>query len=145
MTLKLTKLIHHHYLHQQTRVHISVKIFVRIMALFDLEFWLSFLNNLLIFKTITDMTLKLTKLIRNHYLHQQTRVHISVKIFVRIMALFDLEFWLKFFLYQFTYFQNNYRYDFETYKTYSPSLPPSTDKSTYLCQDFCKNYGHFLP
>ena len=39
-------------------------------------------------KTITDIALKLTTLFHHHYLHQQTKVHNSVKVFKRLMAFF---------------------------------------------------------
>ena len=100
MASKLTKLVHHHTLHQQTRVHVhnSVKIFVGIMALFRLRIFVIFFVPISFFKTNTDIALKLTTLFHHHYLHQQTRVHSSVKNFVRIMALFRLRILVKFFV-----------------------------------------------
>ena len=55
-------------------------VFVRIMTLF----W----PIPLFFKTIRNIAYTLTILINHHYLHQQTRVHSSVKFILRIMALF---------------------------------------------------------
>ena len=49
-------------------------------------------------KTITNIALKLTTLIHYHYFYQQTRVHNSVKIFVRIMTLFRLRILVNFFV-----------------------------------------------
>ena len=130
------------------------------MALFVLEFWLSFLyrftiinsinrleyitlsrflyelwpffqlrilvklfcTNLLFFKTITDIALKLTTLFDYHYLQQQTTVHNSVKVFVRIMAIFRLRILVKFFVPP-HFFQNHL-------SSLPPSLPQSTDKGT---------------
>ena len=82
-----------------------------------------------LFKTITGIALKLTLLIHHHYFYQHTRVHNSGQDFCKNYGPFALEFWLSL-LYQFTYFQNHYRYGFETYNTYSPSLISLTDKET---------------
>ena len=106
IAIKLTTLVDHHYLHQQTREHNSVKVCVRIMARFYLECWLSFpyhftffrfrilvqyfVYNPTFFRNIRDKAYTLTILINHHYLHQQARVHNSVKVFERIMALFRL-------------------------------------------------------
>ena len=84
---------------QQTRVHNSVKICVRIMALFRLRILVKFFcTNILIFKTTTDIALKHTTHFHYHYFQQQTRVHNSVKVFVWIIALFRLRILVKFFV-----------------------------------------------
>ena len=60
VALKLTTLIHHHYLCQQTREHNSVKVFVRIMTLFLLKIFVKFFVPIhIFFKTVTDMAPKL--------------------------------------------------------------------------------------
>ena len=93
----LTTLIHHHYLHQQTRVHNSVKVFVRIMALFSTQnLGRVFCANSLFFNIITGIALKLTTLFHHH--NQQTRVHNSVKFLLRIMAPFRFRILVKLFI-----------------------------------------------
>ena len=63
IALELTTLIHHHSPLQQRRVlHKYVKVSVRIMAVFNLEFWLSFWYNSRFFKTFSDIALKLSRL-----------------------------------------------------------------------------------
>ena len=129
IALKLITLIHHHYLHQQTRVHNSVKVFVRIMALFLLRILVKF------FVPIYFFSKPLQIWIRNlHHLftiitsiNRQENITLS-RFLDELLPFFDLVFWLSF-LYQFTFFQNHYRYCIKTYITYSPSLLLSTDKS----------------
>ena len=87
----------------------------------------SILQIFLIFSlTIRDIALRCTLLVHHHYLLQQTRVHNSVKVFVRIMAFFSTKNLVKFFV---PLFQNHQRNCFETYNACSLLLPSSTDKS----------------
>ena len=55
-------------------------------------------TNLFFFKTIRDIASKLTTLVHHHYFHKKTRVHNSVNVFVRIMALFLNRILVKFFV-----------------------------------------------
>ena len=94
----LTTLIYHHYLHQPTRVHNSVKFCLRNMALFRFIILVKlFIPNQIFSKQLEIYLKHLQKYFWYHYLHQQPRVHNLVKVFVRIMTLFLL---IKYFAYK---------------------------------------------
>ena len=109
IALKLSTHVPHHYLHQQTIVLSSVKVFVRSIALFRLTMLVKFFVPPHFFsKPLRYIAYSLTILIYHHYLHQQTRVHNTFKVFFKNYGPFCLlQFWLSY-SYQISFsFQNN--------------------------------------